>query len=101
MRTIRVEIAGENTYGLRFHDFGVNAHAKGRYLFETFNPLNNRSNLAVPYEWNKLKGIKQWKVKPGTIIIKGNAAPQLKYGSQYIGGEKQWYINDLNDLLEP
>lgn len=96
-----MDVAGENAYGLRFHDFGVNAQAKGRYIFESFNPLTNRNNLALPPEWNSMTGIKQWRVKPGTEIIKGNAAPQFKYGSQYVGGEKQWYINNLDNLQEP
>ena len=47
MRTIKLETAGENTYGLRFYG---NASAEGRYLFETFSPLTNRENLALPYE---------------------------------------------------
>jgi len=34
-RTIRIEIAGDSTFGIRF--YGGNSNAKGRYLFETFN----------------------------------------------------------------
>lgn len=100
VRTISVEVADDATYGLRFYD-GVNANAKGRYLFETFTPQTNRSNLALPPEWNRMTSIQQWKVKPGSIIIKGNAAPQLQMGNQYIGGAKQWYINNLENLIKP
>lgn len=98
VRTIKMDVAGDSTYGLRFYD-GVNANAKGRYLFETFNPLTNRQNLALPPEWNKMTGIQQFQVNPGTVMLKGNAAPQFQFGSQYIGGETQWYINNLNDLI--
>jgi len=99
VRTIKMDVAGPNTYGLRFHDFGVNAQAKGRFLFESFTPLTNRRNLALPYEWNKMTGIKQWQIKPGTPIIKGTVAPKFQYGSQYVGGETQWYINNIDNLL--
>ena len=39
IETIRLQTAGDDTYGLRF--YGGNANAKGRYLFETFSPLIN------------------------------------------------------------
>ena len=61
VRTIKLEKAGENTYGLRF--YGGNANAEGRYLFETFSPLTNRENLALPYEWNSMTRIQQFQVK--------------------------------------
>lgn len=51
-----MDVAGNNTYGLRFYD-GTNASAKGRYLFETFNHLTNRNNLAFSPEWNIMTGI--------------------------------------------
>jgi hypothetical protein len=47
-----MKVASENTYGSRFYD-GVNAQAKGRYLFESFNNLTNRGNLALPPECNE------------------------------------------------
>jgi Pre-toxin TG len=100
VRTISVEVADENTYGLRFYD-DINAYAKGRYLFETFTEQINRNNLALPPEWNQMTKIQQWKVKPGSIIIKGNAASQLQMGDRYIGGAKQWYITNLDDLTKP
>ncbi|WP_197041706.1 hypothetical protein [Robinsoniella sp. KNHs210] len=62
--TIKLEKAGESTYGLRF--YGGNANSVGRYLFETFSPLTNRQNLALPYEWNSMTGIQQFQVKYGT-----------------------------------
>ena len=62
VRTIKLEVAGESIYGLRFFD-GVNADAKGRYLFETFNPLIKRNNLALPHEWNAMTGLKQFHIK--------------------------------------
>lgn len=98
--TIRLDIADDNTYGLRFYD-NVNASAKGRYLYETFTDLTNRKNLSLPPEWNGMTGIQQWQIRPGTIIIKGNAGPQFQYGSEYIGGMEQWYINNLDNLIKP
>lgn len=98
MRTIKLETAGESTYGLRF--YGGNASAEGRYLFETFSPLTNRENLALPYEWNSMTGIQQFQVKSGTTMIIGAAAPQLSFGGQYTGGANQWYINNLGDLIK-
>ena len=96
--TIKLEIAGKNTYSLRF--YGGNANAEGRYLFETFSPLTNRANLALPYEWNSMTGIQQFQVKSGTIMIIGAAAPQSSFGAQYIGGANQWYISNLEDLTK-
>lgn len=72
--TIKLQTAGDSTYGLRF--YGGIANEKGRYLFETFSPLTNRQNLALPYEWNSMTGIQQFQVRSGTIMITGNAAAQ-------------------------
>lgn len=93
-----MDVAGDSTYDLRFYD-GVNANVKCRYLFETFNPLTNRQNLALPPECNRMTRIQQFQVKQGTVIIKGNAAPQFQFGSQYVGGQRQWYINNLDNLI--
>ena len=98
VETIKLQTAGENTYGLRF--YGGNANAEGRYLFETFSPLTNRQNLALPYEWNSMTGIQQFQVRNGTTMITGKAAAQKSFGSQYIGGANQWYINNLEDLIK-
>lgn len=98
MRTIKLETAGENTYGLRF--YGGNADAEGRYLFETFSPLTNRENLALPFEWNSMTGIQQFQVKNGTTMITGRAASQTSFGTQYVGGANQWYVNNLEDLIK-
>ena len=98
--TIKVETAGESTYGLRFHDFGVNASPKGSFLTDTFTPLTNPQNLALPTEWNLKTGITQWQVEPGTKMITGATAPQLEYGSQYVGGANQWWVPKDN-LLKP
>ena len=95
--TIKMQKAGDSTYGLRF--YGGNANAEGRYLFETFSLLTNRQNLALPYKWNSMTGIQQFQVRNGTTMITGNAAAQGSFGNQYIGGAKQWYINSLEDLI--
>ncbi|MPM65192.1 hypothetical protein SDC9_112084 [bioreactor metagenome] len=96
VRTIKMETAGDSTFGIRF--YGGEAQEKGRYLFETFSPTTNRNNLALPNQWNTMSGSQQFKVESGTQMITGNAAPQLQYGSQYVGGAKQWYINSLEVL---
>ncbi len=101
VKTIYMDTAGESTYGIRFHDFGVKAEPKGRYLFESFQPLSTRNGAALSWEWNEVTGIKQWKIEPGTTLIKGKSAPQFNFGSQYSGGVEQWYINNLNKLIEP
>lgn len=64
--TIKLDVAGSNTYGLRFYD-DINANPKGRYLFETFSLQVNRSNLGLPPDWNRMTGIQQWQVKPDTL----------------------------------
>ena len=64
---------GTSEYGLRYFD-GINAQAKGRYLFETFPAT--RSSLAVKLKWNLMTNIAQLKVKPETTIIEDKAAPQ-------------------------
>ncbi len=98
VETINLRTVGENMFGMRF--YGGKAEAEGRYVFETFTPLTNRRNLALPYEWNSMTHIKQFQVKNGTIIIAGRVAEQTAFGSQYIGGAEQWYINDLGDLIK-
>ena len=90
VRTISVETAGSNTYGIRF--YGENARPMGQFLTDTFTPLTNRANMALHYEWNTMTGIRQWQVVPGTTIFRGTVAPQLNYGSQYIGGAKQIFV---------
>ena len=70
-------------------------------MFETFTPQINRANLALPPAWNKMSGIKQWKIKEGTTIFTGRAASQLQFGSQYVGGAKQiWVPNPKVNLID-
>ena len=103
VRTLEVGKAGDNMFGLRFHDFGVKARPSGQYLFETFTPLTNRSNLALPPVWNGMTGIKQFQIAPGTVFLRGRVAPQLDQGSQYIGGNTQIFVDRpwiFNSLIE-
>ncbi|MFP1779985.1 RHS repeat domain-containing protein, partial [Lonsdalea quercina] len=92
LETISVRKAGNNQFGTRFHDYGKTARAEGQYVFETFTPQTNRAGLALPPEWNGMTGIKQWQIKPGTTMIRGRAAPQFEYGSQYSGGAEQIFV---------
>jgi len=47
-----------------------------------------------------MTGIQQFQVKNGVTMITGNAAAQSAFGSQYTGGARQWYINNLEDLIK-
>ena len=42
----------------------------GQFLFKTFSSYTNRESLALPPSWNQMIGIKQWQLKPETIIFK-------------------------------
>ncbi|AKL98220.1 hypothetical protein [Endomicrobium proavitum] len=99
IRTITVSKADNATYGLRFFD-NQNSLPVGHYLFDTFTPLTNRANLAVPPQWSLMSGVNQFQIKEGATIIKGKAGSQLQYGSQYVGGAEQWYIQNLDNLLQ-
>ncbi|MDU4291732.1 MAG: RHS repeat-associated core domain-containing protein [Mixta calida] len=92
LNTLTVQKAGNNQFGIRFHDYGKTARAEGQYVFETFTPQTNRAGLALPPEWNGMTGIKQWQIKPSTTMVKGRAAPQLEYGAHYSGGAEQIFI---------
>ncbi|WP_205246941.1 hypothetical protein, partial [Erwinia amylovora] len=94
IETIKVRKATNSEYGLRYYD-GVDAHARGRYIFETFPAT--RESLAVKIEWNQMTNVSQFKVKPGAVIFEGKAAPQ---GVGLPGGQTQRYLTDLNDLLD-
>ena len=77
-----------------------------QFLFKTFSSYTNRGGLALPPSWNQMSGIKQWQIKPGTIMLKGIAASQKLDGAQYIypGGAEQIFIYQpwkYKTLLEP
>ena len=110
-QTLQVEIAGSKDYGIRFFDIDYKtrinpAYPNGQYLFETFTSNINREGLALPPSWNQMTGIKQWQIKPGTIMLKGIADSQQLEGAQYIypGGAEQIFIYqpwNYKTLLEP
>lgn len=89
---ISVQKAGNNQFGTRFHDYGKTARAEGQYVFETLTSQTNRSGLALPPGWNGMTAIKQWQIKPGSTMIRGRAAPQLKYGAQHSCGAEQLFV---------
>lgn len=105
--TIQIRQAGAHEYGIRYFDVleGYNgATSKGQYLNNTFTPLTNRANLALPPSWNKAYYIQQWQIKPGTIILTGKVGSQLDFGPQYVGGAVQTYIYkpwENNSLIMP
>lgn len=90
---IKVETAGDSTFGMRFYD-GVNAQARGRYLTQDFGAT--REELALLGRWNQMTHIAQFQIRPGTRMITGRAAGQ---GVGYRGGATQMYIMNLDDLL--
>lgn len=92
--SIRFRKATDSQYGLRYYD-GVDAKARRTYIFETF-PATPKS-LAVKTEWNQMTNVSQFKVKPGSVILKGRASSQ---GVGLPGGKMQKYITDLNNLLD-
>ena len=110
-QTLQVEIAGSKDYGIRFFDIDYKtrinpASPNGQYLFETFTSNINREGLALPPSWNQMTGIKQWQIKPGTIMLKGIADSQQLQRTQYIypGGAEQIFIYqpwNYKTLLEP
>lgn len=89
--TVRVEVAGPSLHALRFYG-GGKAPPMGQYLFETFSPLTNRANLALPRQFNTMTAIQQWRVRPGAVFFRGRVAPQLEYGAQFIGGAEQIFV---------
>jgi len=95
VRTIQVRQAGGSEFGLRYFD-GVNAQAKGRYLFETFPA--SRASLALDPKWNGMTNFTQWQVRPGATLLEGGASPQ---GVGLPGGQIQKFVPNLNDLLSP
>ncbi len=86
-RTIKVRTAKKNEFGIRYYD-NIDAFANGRYVFETFPA--SRNSLALLPEWNRMTYFKQWKIKEGTLLFEGIAAPQ-KYLQ---GGQIQKFIVD-------
>lgn len=89
---IIVRKATTNEFGLRYHDNGLNAWPKWRYLFETFPAT--REELAVKMDWNKMTNISQYKIKESTTIFEGRAYSQ---GLGLPGGKIQKYILDSPD----
>ena len=94
-----VERAGKTEYAIRFYDINYKTNPRlpkpnGQFLFKTFSSYTNRESLVLPPSWNQMTGIKQWQLKPETIIFKGTAAPQrLKdAGYTYSGGAPQIFI---------
>ena len=78
----------------------------GQFLFKTFSSYTNRESLALPPSWNQMTGIKQWQIKPETILLKEIADSQQLQGTQYIypGGAEQIFIYqpwNYKTLLEP
>ena len=94
-RAMRLRLAGEQEFGVRYYD-QILAFPRGRTLFETFPA--SRSSLALKPEWNQMRFLKQWRIRPGTKVFEGPAAPQ---GLALPGGQTQKYILQLEDLLEP
>ncbi|YCH29940.1 RHS repeat-associated core domain-containing protein [Erwinia sp. D4-22] len=92
--SLRVRKATDSEYGIRYFD-GVNANARGRYIFETFPAT--RESLAVKTEWNQMTHFAQFQVRPGSVLLEGRASAQ---GIGLPGGQIQKYITNLDDLMD-
>ena len=90
--TLTVQTADDATFAIRFHDFGQTALPMGQFLTDTFTPLTNPGNLSLPPQWNGMTGISQWQITQGTTYLRGQVAPQLQLGSQYVGGADQIFV---------
>jgi hypothetical protein len=93
-QSMRLRVAGDSEFGLRYFD-DINAFARGRYVFGELPAT--RSSLALPANWNQMTYLRQFRVRPGTTMLEGPAAPQ----GFYPGGQIQRYILNLDDLLDP
>jgi RHS repeat-associated protein len=94
--TMNVRMAGASEFGLRYYD-NVTAFSQGRFLFETFPA--SRQSLALPLGWNQMSSLAQWQIRPGAIILEGEAALQ---GIGLEGGQWQKFVlNPQQDLLQP
>ena len=63
-------------------------------------------SLALLPSWNQMRGIKQWQIKLGTILLKGIVDSQKSDGAYYIypeGAEQIFIYQPWNykTLLEP
>jgi RHS repeat-associated protein len=92
--TVNLRAASATEFGLRFFD-GVNAQAKGRYLFETFPA--SRESLALSPQWNQMTSFTQWQIREGAMLIEGRAAAQ---GVGLPGGQIQKFVPNLDNLLK-
>ena len=102
--TIKVRVADDATFGIRFHDFGKTAKPVGQFLNDTFSSLTNRKTLALPWEWNDMSGVVSWQIKPGTTYLTGKIGAQFSYGPQYVGGAVQHFVLEpwkYGTLLKP
>jgi hypothetical protein len=92
--TIKSEIAGDSTYGLRL--YGGLSGSRSSWLSETF-PLGNARELLAPSPGNALNQISQWQINPGTEFLSGKVAPN--FGMP--GGGNQWFVpNPEVNLLQ-
>jgi len=92
--TVNMRAAGSPEFGLRFFD-GVNAQARGRFLFETFPA--SRESLALSSRWNQMTSFTQWQIREGSMLIEGRAAAQ---GAGLPGGQIQKFVPNLDNLFK-
>jgi len=78
-----VERAGKTEYAIRFYDINYKTNPRllkpnGQFLFKTFSSYTNRESLVLPPYWNQMTGIKQWQLKPETIIFKYSSSTKIE-----------------------
>lgn len=90
--TIKTQVAGADTHGLRFFSKdGGGSAARGRYLTPTLPA--SRSELALPPE-NAMTGLAQFQIRPGATYFSGRVAPNFGHP----GGGTRWFVPNLGDL---
>ncbi|WP_299036677.1 DUF6531 domain-containing protein [uncultured Pseudokineococcus sp.] len=104
--TVRTEVAGPDTYGVRFFSVDgipaastlvrpgeIGSAARGRYLTPTLPAT--RSELALPSN-NAMTGLAQFRIRSGATYLSGRVANNFRYS----GGGAQFFVADPEDLCD-
>lgn len=90
--TVRLNTAGTDVYGLRYHGGGSNEF--GRYVTDTLPAT--RQSLALPAE-NTMEHLSQFRLSEGAEYISGRVAPNF---GQPGGGTQYYLLDNPENVLE-
>lgn len=90
--TVRLNTAGTDVYGLRYHGGGSNEF--GRYVTDTLPAT--RQSLALPAE-NTMEHLSQFRLSEGAEYISGRVAPNF---GQPGGGMQYYLLDNPENVLE-